>query len=58
MIERTEPMEVLDCYGWTDRGREEDGKGPVLPEDEEALTGGGKNETTEDETTDEEVPIL
>ena len=64
MIERTEPIEVSDCCGWTDGGREEDGKGPVPPEDEEALiSGGGKDEmtegeTTEDEMTDEEVPRL
>ena len=59
MIECTDPIEVSHCCEWTDGGREEDGKGPVPPENEEALiSGGGKDETTEDETIDEEVPRL
>jgi hypothetical protein len=52
---------MSDCCvacGWTDGGREEDGKGPVPPEDEEALRsdGGGKDDTTEEVPPDGEVP--
>jgi hypothetical protein len=61
VIEHTELIEISDCcvaWGWTDGGSEEDGKGPVPPEDKEALRsdGGGKDDTTEDVPPDEAVP--
>ena len=61
MIEHTEPIEMSDCciaWEWTDGGREEDSKGPVPSEDEEALRsgGGGKDDMTEDVPSDEDVP--